>query len=200
MRNNRVRVHYNLDEVGMKMSQSGHLDNTRLIMEYYSGFVVGILSRVFLCTSIFLRIYCFNFHLIRQTKSNLNRSVTTRYEQQLKGGVLQGIKFAIQWVHYTPRQLCGLCISIPLAGIFGILQSFKIFLVPEESVSMAAMIESSRAWKGKNFSNNKEQQVCGSVFTSYRIQLWRTANKGRHFGTGLQSTTIAIGQSCWGPQ
>ena len=34
-------------------------------------------------------------------------------------GALQEIKSAIQWVHYTPYQLCNLYISTPLAGIFG---------------------------------------------------------------------------------
>jgi hypothetical protein len=35
MRNNRIRVHYNLDEVGMKTSKSGCLDSTWLIYPLY---------------------------------------------------------------------------------------------------------------------------------------------------------------------
>jgi hypothetical protein len=75
------------------------------------------------------------------------------------GGTLQGIKPTTQWVRYTSRQFC----SLFWPAFLEILQSLKICLILEYLVNMAAMIESSHALKVKNFSSNKELQVCHNI-------------------------------------
>jgi hypothetical protein len=63
----------------------------------------------------------------------------------------------------------------------GILKSPKIFLVPEDLVSMAAMTESSCAWKEKNFLVISSGRCIIAFCTSHKIQLPGTANGGRRF-------------------
>jgi hypothetical protein len=75
-----------------------------------------------------------------------------------------------------------------------ILQSHEICLVLEDLVSMVAMIESSRTWKGKFFLTMKSRECVVAFCTSHKIQLLGMTNGRRRFGTRLQPTTIAIAQ------
>jgi hypothetical protein len=62
-----------------------------------------------------------------------------------------------------------------------ILESPSICLVLEDSVNMAALIESSYTQKEKNFSSNEEWQVCCSILHISQDQIARNSQRREAF-------------------